>query len=143
LPTPAEKTQQAAAEMADVILTALEDYGPDFEPDDLLAIAQEATDHLPIDALVDVIVCRLALYGAQQEVAAGFQDDAFAATWGRLGWAEILAEVDHCLPLLDGKSRPPREPDDIELVPNDDPPHLMVKGGKVCECDCGYKRGSR
>ena len=104
-----QRVQEAAHEMAEVIVEALKDYGEEFSLDDLEEIADLTLALIPVQALALVIALRLMAYGHDQEhsVSPGSfsHDPVSVATWARIAWAQILPDVDALLPTVDGKRK--------------------------------------
>jgi hypothetical protein len=120
-----DRAREAASEMAEVILTALDSFGEEFTAPDLLDVADTALSLLPVDSLVAAIMERLESHGWEKcgdEYPLNMHSVALEA---RIAWAEILPEVDRRLAAL------PTSYDDVK------PPNLTVKGGRICACDCG------
>jgi hypothetical protein len=114
--------------MAEVISTALDSFGKEFDQCDLADIADQVLDLLPIDSLAACIVERLESHGWDKaceppDLGATIRLSDAAAI-ARLAWAEVLADVDGELANLDGSER--------------EPPNLGMNG---CPCRCGCNGG--
>ena len=120
------RERAAAREMADVILTALDDFGETFDARDLLEIADDALALLPLESLVAAIMERLEAYGWEKCVNEYPVNMHSVSLEARIAWAEILPEVDRRLANL---------PTDYDA-----PPNLAVDG---CPCRCGCNGGGR
>ena len=95
--------------MAEVILSALTDFGSTFDASDIIDIIDSALLLLPVEAMDGIIVERLEAHGWARagDEAGGLTstDQAAAAAYARLAWADILPEVDGSLAQLDGSRR--------------------------------------